>query len=337
MKKSFLRALYVTMSGIGVFALLFRLQRWRQKVVTFHHVVEDALFDPSLPHLGTTCTRTQFLLQLDVIRSHFEVTTAIGTPGSCLITFDDGYRNNIQIAAPILNQYGVKGLFFIPACYWETSTTLLWIDELLMWVSHVPPGDYSVRGTTFRIDDSSRHRVWSHIYQMVLSDYSSRTNLRAELNELHPFESISATVDQALYQSRFEPLCPFEIEEMKAMGHLIGCHSFKHDILSKLSASELEEDFKKCDRYASQYNTTAYAYPFGGPVEVSPDVIRACQKSKYPLGFLNYTPRNENASMIGRISLANADERLFVEAKLCGFEQALRGFFAPMLRTASAR
>lgn len=34
-----------------------------------------------------------------------------------LITFDDGYRSNYDIAAPLLEQYGFRGYFFVPQAY----------------------------------------------------------------------------------------------------------------------------------------------------------------------------------------------------------------------------
>lgn len=333
MKKVVLRLLYSAMSAIGVFALLFRLQRARQRVVTFHNVIDDELFDPNLPHFGASCTRSQFIQQLEVIQSRFEVVTGIGVPGTCIVSFDDGYRNNIDTVAPILRQRGMNGVFFVPACYLESGEAL-WIDELLMWASYAPAGTHTVLGTKIQIDDGSRHQTWSHLYELILSNYSQLPELRNELNQLHPFEKVRQRVGQVLYRNRFEPMSAADVEQMAAMGHLIGCHSFKHDVLSKLSETELAADFDKCQRHRSKYNTGLYAYPFGGPAEVSPSAIAACRQNGYSFGFLNYEPRYESLWTIGRICLGNCSERLFIEAKLCGFEQALRKVLSPIWGTA---
>src|SRR5579863_6664983 len=39
--------------------------------------------------------------------------TAWGGKGRVLLTFDDGFRNNFEVAAPILKKYGAPALFFV--------------------------------------------------------------------------------------------------------------------------------------------------------------------------------------------------------------------------------
>lgn len=45
---------------------------------------------------------------------------SLSRPG-VLLTFDDGFRNNYDVAADVLDQFGVKGFFFVPAGFIQLS------------------------------------------------------------------------------------------------------------------------------------------------------------------------------------------------------------------------
>lgn len=326
MRSVMLKLLYVTAYHMGVFRIFFHVQRKRQTVVTYHNVISDDLFDDELLHLGVSCRESSFVRHLDIIKSEFTVVTEVGVPGSCIISFDDGYNNNIEIAARLLSDRKIRGLFFVPASYFE-GRSILWVDELLMWVSYVPTGKYAILGVQFTLDHSieGRRALWAHMYKTLLSSYEVLDSLRGELNRQYSFEDLKAVIDKRMYQYRFEGMNPSELEAIKRMGHSLGCHSFKHDILSLLSDDRLEEDFRKCEAYSSRYNTRYYSYPFGGENEVSSTVISACRKYQYAAAFLNYVPDHEEGELaIGRISLDDLNDKYFIEARLCGFERFVK-------------
>ncbi len=50
-------------------------------------------------------------------------------PGSVVLTFDDGYRDNLEIAAPILRKYGVPATFFLATGYVDRAESQ-WVDRL---------------------------------------------------------------------------------------------------------------------------------------------------------------------------------------------------------------
>ena len=329
MKNFILKLLYVTAYHMGVFRVFFYLQKKRQTIVTYHNVIGDDLFDSELLHLGVSCRESSFVKQLDIIKSEFKVITEVGIPGSCIVSFDDGYKNNIEIAARLLNDRKISGLFFVPACSFE-SRSILWADELLMWVSYVPTGKYTILGGQFTLDQTneSRRSLWTHIYETLLSNYVVLDSLRGELDRQYSFDELKTIIDKTMHRLRFEGMNPSELEAIKKMGHGLGCHSFKHDILSALSDDQLEDDFTKCESYSQKYNTRLYSYPFGGKSEVSPKVISACKKHHYSAAFLNYLPDREEALSIGRISLDDLNDKYFITARLCGFER----FVKKMLR-----
>lgn len=296
--------------------------------MTYHNVISDDLFDDTILHLGVSCSTSAFKRQLDIILSRFEVTTDLGRPGTCIISFDDGYRNNLEIAAHLLHDNGVPGLFFVPACYFE-GRKILWVDKLQMWVSYVPAGRYSILGNEFIIEgNTSRRHLWSHLYDRILADYSRLDFLHEELDCICTFATIRTFVPEKLFNLRFIGMDGGDIAMVKSMGHRIGCHSFQHDILSLLNSEQLESDFSRCSLHADIFNSNYYSYPFGGVHEVSPLAINICERYGYFAAFINYEAGSNNSVYaIGRDSLGNLTDKYFIEARLSGFERFLKSLY----------
>ena len=329
MKYLILKWIYAALYYLCIFKLFYFLQRNQQTIITYHNIISDDIFNSDLMHLGVSCSEKAFINQINVIFSRFNITSEIGIPESCVISFDDGYRNNIEIASYILNEKNIHGLFFVPACYFDNNhdnSTILWIDQILMWVSYAPSGKYLILGDEVSVtpDSASRHLLWTYLYQKILSKYSILASLIRELDNNYSFSELKKTINTKMYQLRFETMTVKELDEMKKMGHKLGCHSFKHDILSLLTEKQLEHDFLMCSFHSDKYNTNLYSYPFGGKNEVSANVISKCKKYNYSAAFLNYETNSQDIYALGRISLGNKTDKWFIEAQLCGFEKFLK-------------
>lgn len=326
MKRHILKITYVLAWHLGILRLFYFLNRNRQLVLTYHNVLPDELFDPNLVHLGVSCSLSTFVAQIEAVHRRFAVTTEIGKPGTCMITFDDGYRNNL-LAAEELAKRHMTGVFFVPACYFS-GERILWVDRLLLWVSYALAGTYTILGNRVRIDTpGSRQALWARLYAALLDDYANKQRLLDELDQIIPFEELRETVGAAIYEQRFVGLDDADLEAMKRQGQKLGCHSWRHDILAKLSEDELDLDFAECRKLKSRYNTRLYSYPFGGPPEISASVIAKCKQQGWDAGFANYPTDNRDRFELGRISLDHLNDKYFIEARLSGFETFLKKAF----------
>ena len=97
----------------GVFARDFRS---KMIIVTFHRINDD------LPEDGLTASSAKFATFCQFFRAHFKVVplaqqvagcrTGEDMGGTLSITFDDGYRDNFEVAAPILRRLNLPATFF---------------------------------------------------------------------------------------------------------------------------------------------------------------------------------------------------------------------------------
>jgi peptidoglycan/xylan/chitin deacetylase (PgdA/CDA1 family) len=318
---------YATLYLSGAVHLAYWLNRRRQVVVTYHNVLPDRMLDDSL-HSREVHAESIFARQLAIIRRRFPVTIELGRPGTCLITLDDGYANNARIAGPLLAEAGAPAYFFVPL---ETAQhgSPNWVDKFRLWVGAVPPGTYRIAGVEIAISDiASRHRAGAALWRTVEEDYRAR---HAVLEGMHSAVSFDALpIDPALRALRYHAMTAAELARLAGAGHRIGCHSRAHDILTRLSADELEADFRACaDHLGALYNTRVYAYPFGGTEHLDERVIAACRSAGFSAAF-TYLPSLDGTAFapgpftMPRLTLPNTASRFAIEARLSGAEGFLR-------------
>ena len=319
---------YAALYFSGAVRLAYRLNRDRQIVVTYHNVLPDRMLDDGL-HAMEAHAASVFARQLALITRRFPVTTELGKPGSCVITFDDGYRNNFEIARPLLAHHDALAYFFVPLSIAETGDTL-WVDKFRLWLGAAPWGRYEILGTAIELGDTaSRHRAAGTLWRLIEADYRNHRLILDAMNRAHAFDALP--IDAELRRLRYGGMTREELRTMARSGHRIGAHSQRHDILSRLSDAELDRDFAACARQLGKlYTTPVYAYPFGGVEHLDDRVVEGCARAGFSAAFI-YLPSLDGTGMqpgsftITRMTLPNTANRFVIEAKLSGAEEILKG------------
>src|SRR5712692_1330157 len=121
------------------------LRTWAERkaviILTYHRVIEkwDETLDYSQP--GMVVTASTFERQVAFLNEHFEVVTlgALLAEGNvagravrprCVVTFDDGWRDNYDLAFPILRQHDIPATIFLTTDFIGTDRAF-WHTELL--------------------------------------------------------------------------------------------------------------------------------------------------------------------------------------------------------------
>jgi len=148
LKNSVYRAIGETASGIGAVDGADRSLR-----VLMYHKVNDlpgnrmsiptSLFDEQMTQLREL---GYLVVDLDAVLAHY----LEGAPlpaGAVLITFDDGYRDNLVNAAPVLQRHGYAAVQFVPIAFVGESRPLPHEKHLAAHGVHNPTVDWDeIRG-----------------------------------------------------------------------------------------------------------------------------------------------------------------------------------------------
>ena len=176
------------------------------------------------------------------------------------VTFDDGYRDNVEVALPILRRYGLHATFFI-------STGMINGGRMM---------HDSVIETVRRFDSQPVDLEWLGLGRRKVDDISSRQTLINEIIgkiKYLPFEARREACERlaAMVSSRLPDDLMMNSEQVESLhrgGMRIGAHTHEHPILSKVAADEAKAQIIKSRDVLSGIlgqPPTMFAYPNGKP------------------------------------------------------------------------
>ncbi len=185
-------------------------------------------------------------------------------PDRCLcITFDDGYRDNIEVALPLLREHGLTATVFVASGYLDGGC--MFNDTVAEAVRRLPAGtvDLSFAGLGVRpiSDETTRRTLIGELTQAI--KYQSPEDRMVSEAHLHQLVQAAGQQMPDDLMMRSE-----QVLEMFRHGIDIGGHTVTHPILTSLSA-ELARHEISANRDALQaitgHRPTLFAYPNGKP------------------------------------------------------------------------
>ena len=273
------------------------------RVLAYHRVLPELdeasfEFDAEL----VSARRAEFDWQMAYVARRFQpvscaqVAEAIngGPPlpkRAVMITFDDGFRDNYDVAFPVLRQHGLSAVFFLASGYIDTSE-IFWFD----WLVHVllRTSAASIRIEALNLDIqigptvADRRQVAMELLRALKVAPEARRS--AALKQLR--EATVVDIAPALSQ---QSACMTwkQVREMSSGGMEFGSHTVSHPILSTIDDPEhlhfeLDESKAAIERETGQ-PVLALAYPVGGKNAVSDAVVAAVRQSGYQFAF-TYEP-----------------------------------------------
>ncbi|MCM1984685.1 polysaccharide deacetylase family protein [Lyngbya confervoides] len=216
--------------------------------------------------------------------------------GAVVITFDDGYANNLYQAKPILEQLGVPATVFVTSGYLGSAREYWWddLEQMLLRPEALPdhlPADLAPRHRPWFLGDAAAawrttgdraaflevpevrarfyHQMWEYLAPMSESERNSL------LEKMRHWSEASATPRES-----HRPMTPEEVCTLAAGGLVeIGAHTLTHPRLSVLSREQQRQEIegsKQALEAILHHTVASFAYPFGNFVpETVPLVAEA--------------------------------------------------------------
>ncbi|HVX31202.1 MAG TPA: polysaccharide deacetylase family protein [Nitrolancea sp.] len=272
---------------------LRRAFRSRALILMYHRVV-DLPSDPQL----LCVTPEHFAAQMEILRRDYQPLSLLelakalreGTlPNrSVAITFDDGYVDNLENAAPVLGRHDLPATVFVTSGALGRREEFWWdeLDRLLLQPGLLPdPLELRIGGSVYRwetgsaatytADDARLHRDW-HVERPV--DPGPRQRLyRAVYDVLQPLpaESRGCALDQlralagvdAAGRATHRTMTAAELVRLSQDELIeVGAHTVTHPLLAALPVeaqrSEIEQS-KACLEEILGRPVVTFSYPHG--------------------------------------------------------------------------
>ncbi|KRT54694.1 polysaccharide deacetylase family protein [endosymbiont of Ridgeia piscesae] len=160
-------------------------------------------------------------------------------PNSCVLTFDDGYRNNLTDALPLLRKHGIPGLFY-PATAHIDQQKVYWIDRLdyILQKADVEGREIQIGGQSVKIDASSRGALLNSYRRIIMGFKQHSESDEAMQHELYALASkleaeADDSIDQVIDNDRWAALMSWEeiAQASQAPDLLFGSHTVDHVLI----------------------------------------------------------------------------------------------------------
>lgn len=218
-------------------------------------------------------------LSMDDVLSHMEHGVAFPDKAFA-VTFDDGFENNVSVAAPILGDFSVPATIYV-ATEFVDQNRMSWIDRIEEAVEHVPNQALALNWTNeiFLLEDTdSRINFLKAVRTFVKTSPNVDANAFAdqlcEQLAAEDLEHGSGELDRKMSWDQVRNLADSQLLS-------IGGHSHTHAILSFLSPEELDGELDKCFDLLGEKGGVApvhFSYPEGLEHCYSEDVIKALKQ-----------------------------------------------------------
>lgn len=231
-----------------------------------------------------------------------------------LITFDDGYRSIVDVAAPILRRHGVPSVFFISSAFLDPEE--LPLDNLLSWLAHRSPlVEVQEALTGLRPERTSFRELMACLPRL---SYEQRARAPRELCERFRVDPGELRRQSGLF------LEPDELGRLSAFGMEVGNHTRTHLHCRAIrdeaaSRRELVEHRGRLESLSGS-PVRSFSYPYGSRLDATAFVEQALVSSGHEALFLvesRPNPRVHEGVTWNRVSLRGTPvERLRTQLEL---------------------
>lgn len=322
-------------SSCGVFAFARWLTRHQARVLAYHGV--DSHSDPLLNFDGFHVQPGTFELHLRTLRGHYKVVTLRSLaecfrdnrpppPRAVAITFDDGYANNLRVAARMLGEYVMPATFFVTTGFVDGTHRPWWFD-LREAVKRTLETECRIEtdngDVSFKLRHSNERRDAIVGLERILKSLSAAVR-DARLAKL--LQSLGVASTESVY-----PMLGWgEVRQLMSSGHEIGAHTVSHVSMGHESRETLEAEVATSIARIGEMTGKApqlYSYPYGEAAHFTPEVAQLVREAGCIGGVTTVEGFNEAGTdpfLMKRVNVTGNHDRNAFRALVSGLTMAVR-------------
>lgn len=336
-------------SGLASFARTRRSDE--VSILTFHGLSEGA-GDPAILdwalHLPVDVFRSiccmlakdyRVISMKDLIEARSKGTTL--PANSVVITFDDGYASNYELAYPILQEFDLHATLFVTTGFLD-GDSMLWFQRVDLALGRTRKDllDWKINGKKLRLYLGTRElRQQSLMRLMPELKELAATEMLHEVDRLEQALEVGEPGIKDLPKS-LHPLTWEMAFDMTLSGHVdIGGHTHTHPILSRCDSMSMREEVATCrNRIMAEIGElpVAFSYPNGGLDDYTRETLLLVREAGFKAACTTVSGRvNDKVSMFQLPRYGSPESVWEAEATVSGAFETLKDWRQSCVRAMS--
>ena len=286
----------ILMRWLGLIRL-FQFFRRNQIVILMAHGVMDERDNHSWKPLRPQLSRNKLEEYLRVLSKRYRFISLADAvemlqghkpmqPYSMVLTFDDGYRNNLTHALPILRRFNAPATFFVPTGFLDNPKPF-WCDRLdyALQQAQVDGREVSIGSFVMRLDGTSREALQESYKRFRRTAKEQQIPDYEFLREVKQFAvQLEAESGRALadIQADDDWSAIMTWEQIKTIGDeavTIGSHTVDHIRLGLVDAEIARDQLERSKRDIEEHISKpclSICYPNGSLTDETVSLAREC-------------------------------------------------------------
>jgi peptidoglycan/xylan/chitin deacetylase (PgdA/CDA1 family) len=277
------------------------------RILIYHGVVKNKPYKFNSRILA----ERQFERHLQLIKKCFNVLTFEDFKSknlrynklNVMLTFDDGLKNNLRMALPLLVKYNVPAVFFITA---SANRNHYLFNDIVDVFSFTGPKKIEINGVGFIKTRGRRHFRHNNNENRSLAQYFHDSNTKAREAIIEQIYSLTSKQEFAAYSDYIDLMSDNEIETLNSSASaVIASHGMSHSDFAVLSSEQLYGELvesKKILEGITGRECEAIAFPYGNYNALT---LTLCKEAgyKYIFGTEKINAEQDKTDVIARFTI----------------------------------
>jgi peptidoglycan/xylan/chitin deacetylase (PgdA/CDA1 family) len=215
-------------------------------ILMYHSIRDDPERHANSIGAGILHATSVFARQMELVARRFTPVTVadIGLfleqgkplpPRAVAVTFDDGYIDNAEIAAPILNRFGIRGSFYLTVNLIGAKDAP-WFCRLRHAFSTTQRREWISNGRSKPLTAPHERNA------ALLSAFDSCASLAGE-NLEHAVQALERELEVKALNGGARFMMDWDqARDLSRAGHIVGCHTLTHPNVAQVAAGVAQQE-----------------------------------------------------------------------------------------------